>query len=51
MRAVLAGDENARALGVDVTRLRMGMLLLSSFMTAMIVAYCGGIVGFACCTT
>lgn len=43
LRAVLAGDENARALGVHVTRLRMGMLLLSSFMTAMIVAYCGGI--------
>lgn len=43
LKAVLAGDESARALGVDVGRLRMGMLLLSSVMTATLVANCGGI--------
>ncbi len=43
LRAVLAGDENARALGVEVNRLRVGMLLLSSLMTATLVANCGGI--------
>jgi iron complex transport system permease protein len=43
LRAVLAGDENARALGVSVGRLRMGMLLLSSLLTATLVANCGGI--------
>ncbi len=43
LKAVLAGDESARALGVDVSRLRMGMLLLSSVMTATLVANCGGI--------
>ncbi len=43
LKAVLAGDESARALGVNVSRLRMGMLLLSSLMTAVLVANCGGI--------
>jgi iron complex transport system permease protein len=43
LRAVLAGDENAKALGVEVHRLRIGMLLLSSLMTATLVANCGGI--------
>lgn len=43
LRAVLAGDENARALGVDVRKLRIGMLLLASLMTATLVANCGGI--------
>lgn len=43
LQAVLAGDENAKALGVDVNRLRVGMLLLSSLMTATLVANCGGI--------
>jgi iron complex transport system permease protein len=43
LRAILAGDESARALGVDVNRLRVGMLLLSSLMTAVLVANCGGI--------
>jgi len=43
LRAVLAGDESARALGVEVNRLRVGMLLLSSLMTATLVANCGGI--------
>lgn len=43
LKAVLAGDETARTLGVNVTRLRMGMLLLSSLMTATLVANTGGI--------
>jgi iron complex transport system permease protein len=43
LRAVLAGDESARALGVDVRKLRMGMLMLASLMTATLVANCGGI--------
>lgn len=43
LRTVLAGDENARALGVDVKKLRFGMLLCSSLLTAILVANCGGI--------
>ncbi|WP_197466208.1 iron ABC transporter permease [Oleiphilus sp. HI0080] len=43
LRAMLAGDESARALGVSVVKLRLGMLLLSSLMTAVLVANCGGI--------
>ncbi len=43
LRAMLAGDETARSLGVEVNRLRIGMLLLSSLMTATLVANCGGI--------
>lgn len=43
LKAILAGDENARALGVEVQRIRIGMLLLSSLMTATLVATCGGI--------
>lgn len=43
LRAILAGDENARALGVEVQRLRIAMLVLSSLMTATLVATCGGI--------
>ena len=43
LRAILAGDENARALGVEVQRLRIAMLILSSLMTATLVATCGGI--------
>lgn len=43
LRAILAGDETARALGVEVQRLRIGMLMLSSLMTAVLVANCGGI--------
>jgi len=43
LRAILAGDENAKALGVEVYRLRIGMLLLSSLLTATLVASCGGI--------
>lgn len=43
LQTVLAGDENAKALGVDVDRLRIAMLLLSSLVTATLVANCGGI--------
>jgi iron complex transport system permease protein len=43
LRAILAGDESARSLGVEVNRLRVAMLLLSSLMTATLVATCGGI--------
>lgn len=43
LKAMLAGDESARALGVSVVKLRLGMLLLSSLMTAVLVANCGGI--------
>lgn len=43
MRTALAGDENARSLGVEIHRLRISMLLLSSLMTAVLVANTGGI--------
>lgn len=43
LRTVLAGDENAKALGIDVRRLRFSMLLCSSLLTATLVANCGGI--------
>ncbi|KZZ55005.1 iron ABC transporter permease, partial [Oleiphilus sp. HI0123] len=43
LRVMLAGDESATALGVDVKRLRISMLLLSSLLTATLVANCGGI--------
>jgi iron complex transport system permease protein len=43
LRGVLAGDESAIALGIEVNKLRIGMLLLSSLMTATLVANCGGI--------
>lgn len=43
MRTALAGDESARALGVDIHKLRINMLLLSSLMTATLVANTGGI--------
>ncbi len=41
--AMLAGDETAHTLGIPVARLRLGMLLLCSMITAVLVAYCGGI--------
>ncbi|MFT6030812.1 MAG: iron complex transport system permease protein [Oleiphilaceae bacterium] len=43
MRTALAGDESAQALGVDIHKLRINMLLLSSLMTATLVANTGGI--------
>ena len=43
MRTALAGDENAISLGVNIHKLRIYMLLLSSLMTATLVAHTGGI--------
>ncbi|MCE9679338.1 iron ABC transporter permease [Shewanella sp. AS1] len=41
--AMKAGDETAHTLGVNVQKLRLGMLLLCSLITAVVVAHCGGI--------
>ncbi|WP_340677468.1 iron ABC transporter permease [Paraglaciecola sp.] len=41
--ALLLGDENAKTLGVNVSRLRMLALGICAALTACIVAYCGGI--------
>ena len=41
--ALLLGDENARALGVNVRVLRMVLLGICAALTACIVSYCGGI--------
>ncbi len=41
--ALLGGDETAHTLGIKVPFLRMGILLLCSLMTAVLVATCGGI--------
>ncbi len=43
LNALLSGDESAHTLGVKVTQLRMLMLILSSLVTSVIVAQCGGI--------
>ena len=43
MDALLLGDENAKTLGVQVTRLRILSLAICAALTACIVAYCGGI--------
>lgn len=43
LNAILLGDESAVTLGVNVNRLRVFMLLLSSLLTASVVALCGGI--------
>lgn len=40
---VLAGDESAQTLGIPVAKLRLFMLVLSSLITAVLVANCGGI--------
>ena len=45
INALLLGDESATTLGVSVEKVRLGMLLLSSLLTAVLVAMCGG-VGF-----
>nr|WP_052074684.1 iron ABC transporter permease [Shewanella mangrovi] len=41
--AMLSGDETAHTLGVRVVKMRLGMLLLCSLITATLVAHCGGI--------
>jgi iron complex transport system permease protein len=43
LNALLLGDESATTLGVNVSRFRLVMLVLSSLMTAVLVAVCGGI--------
>lgn len=43
MIALQAGDETAHTLGINVARLRLGILLLCSLITATLVATCGGI--------
>jgi iron complex transport system permease protein len=48
--AIDAGDETAKGLGVKVDRVRMVGMLVSSFVTAVIVAFLGiiGFVGLVC---
>lgn len=48
--AIEAGDETARGLGVDVSRLRLVGLVVSSLMVSVTVAYLGviGFVGLIC---
>lgn len=43
LTALLLGDENAATLGIQVSQLRVSMLVLSSILTASVVALCGGI--------
>jgi len=43
LNAMLLGDESAITLGVKVKRFRLLMLILSSLITAVLVAMCGGI--------
>ncbi|CCQ09414.1 Iron-compound ABC transporter, permease protein [Pseudoalteromonas luteoviolacea B = ATCC 29581] len=45
LNALLLGDESATTVGVNASKLRIVMLLLSSLITAVLVASCGG-VGF-----
>ncbi|WP_329281506.1 FecCD family ABC transporter permease [Streptomyces sp. NBC_01451] len=45
LNALLAGDESATALGVDVHRLRAGLLVVSALLTGTVIAVAGG-VGF-----
>lgn len=43
LNTLLAGDVHALTLGVDAKKLRIAMLLVTSFLTAMLVAHTGGI--------
>ncbi|HEV2678431.1 MAG TPA: iron ABC transporter permease [Aliidongia sp.] len=43
MNALLAGDETAITLGVDVERLRLGLFIVSALVTAIMVALSGSI--------
>lgn len=45
LNAMLLGDESAQAVGLDVRRLRLGLLVLASLLTGVVVAVAGG-VGF-----
>ncbi|GAA2695434.1 iron ABC transporter permease (plasmid) [Streptomyces coelicoflavus] len=43
LNVLLAGDESATALGVDVNRLRIVLLVLSALLTGTVIAVAGGI--------
>ncbi|MEU1511066.1 iron ABC transporter permease [Streptomyces sp. NPDC005811] len=43
LNALLAGDESATALGVDVDRLRTALLVISALLTGTVIAVAGGI--------
>lgn len=43
LMALLLGDESAVTLGINVTKLRILMLVVGSILTASVVALCGGI--------
>ncbi|MFF0537200.1 FecCD family ABC transporter permease [Streptomyces coelicoflavus] len=43
LNVLLAGDESATALGVDVNRLRLVLLVLSALLTGTVIAIAGGI--------
>lgn len=43
LNALMAGDETATALGLNVNALRIGSLVLAALLTASVVAVCGGI--------
>lgn len=43
LNVLLMGDESATALGVDVRRLRLVLLVLASLLTGLVVAVAGGI--------
>ncbi|MFJ3363650.1 FecCD family ABC transporter permease [Streptomyces anthocyanicus] len=43
LNVLLAGDESATALGVDVHRLRLVLLVLSALLTGTVIAVAGGI--------
>ncbi|PRH79045.1 ABC transporter permease [Streptomyces solincola] len=43
LNVLLAGDESATALGVDVNRLRAALLVLSALLTGTVIAVAGGI--------
>lgn len=43
LNAVLAGDESATALGVDVNRLRAVLLVITALLTGSVIAVAGGI--------
>jgi len=45
LNALVTGDEQATALGIDVNRLRVGLLAASALLTAVVIAVTGG-VGF-----
>jgi iron complex transport system permease protein len=43
MNALTVGDDTAAGLGVDVHRLRIGLLVIASLLTATVVSVAGGI--------